>query len=158
MKNEELRDFDNSDWLTKERIRESRISAWDLDEGRKVRNEHAQNCDVDDNVRSHRLEHVADDRFTRDSIRQIDGKNSSGTYIWFMLDVALLFVLIFVNGFLGRMAFFPAVVVLFLGINPGIFIWLFFLRRFPSERYSKTLFYTALILQILGFLTNYFSY
>ena len=36
--------FGSDDWLTREIERENRISAWDLDEGKSLRREHAENC------------------------------------------------------------------------------------------------------------------
>ena len=41
--------------------------------------------------------------------------------------------------------------VLFLGINPGIFIWLFLFKRFPSARYSRTLLIIAILLELAYF-------
>ena len=46
MKNKGLEDlFEKDDWLTQQRRRESRISFWDLDDAKKVRIEHEQDCD-----------------------------------------------------------------------------------------------------------------
>ena len=155
-KNRELDIFEKDDWLSKERQRESRISAWDFDDAKKLRNEHKDDCDVEAGARFHRLEHSIDANSNSNSIRQIDGDNRSRDILWFCLDIILLFVLSFVNILVDD--FNIALIVLFLGINPGIFIWLFIFKRFPPERYSKLLFILAIILQIGGILIHYFAY
>ena len=53
--NIDLTEKDN--WLEKERLRESKISAWDFDEGKKIRNEHAQKCDVKEIADRHHQRH-----------------------------------------------------------------------------------------------------
>lgn len=54
--------FGSDDWLTREIERENRISAWDLDEGKSLRKEHAENCDARDNARQHERFHQATQR------------------------------------------------------------------------------------------------
>lgn len=51
--------FGTDDWLAKEIERESRISAWDMDEGKEVRKRHEDNCDARDEARKHQSFHQA---------------------------------------------------------------------------------------------------
>ena len=51
--------FGTDDWLAKEIERESRISAWDMDEGKEVRKRHEENCDARDEARKHQSFHQA---------------------------------------------------------------------------------------------------
>ena len=158
MKKNDLDLFEGNDWLSRERAREKRVSAWDFDEGRKVRNEHEENCDVENVARTHHQEHLLEDGVNRNSIRQMNGSDTSSAVKWFLMDFVMLFVLIFLNANLGRLAFPPAAIVLFLGINPGIFIWIFLFKRFPSKIYCKILFIVAVFLQIAGMAMKYTMY
>ena len=150
MKNKELEIFDKDDWLSKERQRESRISAWDFDDGRKLRNEHQEDCDVKKGASIHHFEHLRSNIRGQKVINQIDGSNKGEAELWFFLDVVLLVAMFIFNAIFPRYAFFPVLIVLFLGINPGIFIWLLVFKRFPPKSYSKALFFIALLLQIIG--------
>lgn len=51
--------FGTDDWLSKEIERESRISAWDMDEGKEVRKRHEENCDARNESRKHQSFHQA---------------------------------------------------------------------------------------------------
>jgi hypothetical protein len=66
--------YGSDDWLAQEIVRESRISAWDMDGGRilrqehenncdaaRLRAEHALDCDAREVAREHREEHMARD-------------------------------------------------------------------------------------------------
>lgn len=46
--NKDLEQFENrsDDWLAKERKHESRVSAWDFDEGKELKEEHEENCEA----------------------------------------------------------------------------------------------------------------
>lgn len=61
--NKDLEVFENrhDDWLAKERKYESTVSAWDLDEGKKLRAEHEEDCEAREIKRSHELRHQAYD-------------------------------------------------------------------------------------------------
>lgn len=157
-RNKELEIFEKDDWLSKERQRENRISAWDFDDSGKLRREHEENCDARNVAQSHRVEHYIDAKNNVNSIRQIDGDNRSKDILWFALDIVLLFALSFVNVIIEPYGTYLPLIVLFLAINPGIFIWLFVFKRFPPERYSKTIFIVVIILQVVGTATNYFAY
>ena len=57
--NKELEAFENrsDDWLAKERKREELISAWDLDEGHKLKEEHRENCEAYEIKKNHEIKH-----------------------------------------------------------------------------------------------------
>lgn len=158
MKNKELEVFEKDDWLSKERLRESRISAWDFDDARKLRNEHQDGCDVKKGASMHHFEHLQSNFKGQRSLRQIDGSKNGEAEFWFFLDIVLLVFLFIFNSIFSRYSFIPAMIVLFLGINPGIFVWLLLFKRFPPKAYSKALFLIALLLQFLGSAYNAFRY
>lgn len=51
--------FGTDDWLAREIARESRISAWDLDEGKELRRSHEENCDARKEAMKHHSFHQA---------------------------------------------------------------------------------------------------
>ena len=57
--NKDLEAFENrsDDWLAKERKREALISAWDFDEGYKVKKEHSENCEARKIKKEHEIKH-----------------------------------------------------------------------------------------------------
>ena len=127
------------DWLAKEIARESRISAWDLDEGKDLRREHEENCDARQVADEHHRRHIR----SMNGSPRTDGK----AVAWFVIDMIAVFVLFFLNIFLPNTVIIPGI-VLFLLLNPGIFVWLFLLKRFPSQTYLKFAFEIAIILEV----------
>ncbi len=152
------------DWLAKELAREKRISAWDLDETRKVRESHEENCDVRAVADEHHEAHVKSDQFISLLREKKQGKRANTTtgkdISWFIALTILMFVLFFVTGMLpfdAGMLRLPAIIA-FLAINPGIFIWLLLVRRFPAAWYSRTVFWIVLLSEIMLILTQYRNY
>ena len=140
--------LNQDDWLAKEIARENRISAWDLDEGRTVRKEHERNCDARKNADEHHRKHMQ-----ANAVKNIRGRLS----VWFYIDIAALFVLFVLNVFLPGASVWPGI-VLFLALNPGIFVWLFLFKRYPSGAYLRTALLIAILLEIITlFNSNYSS-
>ena len=54
--------YGSDDWLAREIRRESRISAWDMDGGKIVREEHEENCDARNLAAQHALDCEAEDK------------------------------------------------------------------------------------------------
>lgn len=52
-----LSQFENrsDDWLASERRHEATVSAWDFDEGRKIKESHRDNCDAEEIKQSHEI-------------------------------------------------------------------------------------------------------
>ena len=150
-------EFDvKDDWLERERIRESKVSVWDLDETRKTRDEHEQDCDRQANAEFHERQHRRRrpvDLSATGERQQLTGR----TGIWLISDIVLLVFLIMANVIFYSGSILP-VMVLFLGINPGIFIWLFVFKKFPPEGYWKLLFYISLILEIYVVFESYIRF
>ena len=69
--------FGTDDWLAREIARESRISAWDLDEGKEIRRQHEENCDARDEARKHHSFHQATQHTV--TTRDRDKKKTSDT-------------------------------------------------------------------------------
>lgn len=57
---EELQAFENrsDDWLAKERAYEESVSAWDFDDGKKIKLEHHKDCDAEEIKESHHSRHI----------------------------------------------------------------------------------------------------
>ena len=132
--------LNNDDWLAKEIAREKKISAWDLDEGKNLRAGHEENCEARQVAKEHEVMHNR-----RKNIAS--GKPETDAIGWFVIDIVAMFVLFMLSAFTSQSAIAPAI-LLFLSINPGIFIWLFIFKRFPSKAYLKTVFILALLLEL----------
>lgn len=92
-----LEQFENrsDDWLAKERQEESRVSAWDFDEGRKVKEFHEKNCEARQIKETHEIIHAR-----QNASRRIQVQNKSNT----SGIVLLLFIIIGFN-FIGAFFF-----------------------------------------------------
>ncbi len=152
-RNRELDTFEHDDWLKKERARENRISVWDFDDARKLRQEHEDDCDAEAVAQFHRFRHQQRSHIRNDrSLSQMNGTTMPKDIVWFIVDFIALFLLIFINTVTMRVwDFYWPVIILFLGINPGIFIWLGIRKRFPPAGYSKALLLIAILIEIIGF-------
>lgn len=96
---DELKVFENrsDDWLAKERKYEESVSAWDFDEGKRLKVEHNKNCDAEYIKETHHNKHVQYDethnkgvvndanQFT--NIEQVDLSKFARTFIPFILII-----------------------------------------------------------------------
>ena len=88
----------------------------------------------------------------------MNGSTLSKDVAWFVIDLIALFLLIMLNSTaFRRFQLYLPIIILFLGINPGIFIWLAARKRFPPAKYSKLLLFIAIFIEVIGFL-YYFVY
>ena len=140
--------LNQDDWLAKEIARENRISAWDLDEGKSVREEHERDCDARKNADEHHRKHLRADA----AGKRVAGKLS----IWYSIDLAAAFAMFALNIFLPRASFWPSI-LLFLALNPGIFVWLLLLKRYPSAAYLRTVLFLAILFEIITLINNNYS-
>ena len=136
----ELNGSDN--WLQEELKREGRISAWDFDEGKEVRAEHALDCDVRNVAREHHFDHVTG----RDALAD---KNKGSDFTWLIITMVLIVVSVWINIALDVNNF-VAPVILFLAVNPGIFLWLFVMKKFPTAGYFKLAVLIAIVFEIVA--------
>ena len=158
-RNRELDSFEHDDWLQKERARENRISAWDFDDARKLRQDHEDDCHAEEAAQFHRVRHQQRSSVMNDrSLSQMNGSTMSKDIAWFIIDIVAIFLMISLNTVTMRFwSFYWPVVILFLGVNPGVFIWLGIRKRFPPARYSKSLLLFAILIEIAG-LAYYYTY
>ena len=140
--------LNQDDWLAKEIARENRISAWDLDEGKSVREEHERDCDARNNADEHHRKHLRADA----AGKRVAGKLS----IWYSIDLVAAFAMFALNIFLPRASFWPSI-LLFLALNPGIFVWLLLLKRYPSAAYLRTVLFLAILFEIITLINNNYS-
>ena len=129
----------NDDWLAKELERESRVSAWDFDEARILRNEHAENCDVRAVADEHHQKHMGTYR----------PKPTAQDTLWMTLAIFFTVFLIIFNTML-EIHEYLAPILLFLCINPGIFIWLLVTKRMPTKRYYITVILLAILMELFS--------
>lgn len=157
MAEEKIKEIGRDDWLAKELEREKRVSFWDLDEGKKVRAAHEENCEAREVAEKHHERHqAADDRYGRiGAVPAIDKKPKAKTPTspqdtkWLVIDFFFLIGLIIFNNVLlrGYVSVAP-ILILFLGINPGIFFWLAATKKIPPAWYSILILMAALGVEI----------
>ncbi|MBQ6478168.1 MAG: hypothetical protein IJI44_02235 [Erysipelotrichaceae bacterium] len=143
------------DWLKEELERESKVSFWDLDEGKKLRNEHLEDCEVKELADSHHRKHLRSQENNLQQVSRSIGNRRRTTGLdvaCFIAAFLMIFVLTGLNAYLFHSPFVLPTIILFLGINPGIFVWLLLFRRFPAAWYSITLIIIAIALEIYQFI------
>ena len=101
----DLEKFENrsDDWLAKQKKAESKVSAWDFDEGKRVKNEHEENCEAKEIKETHERRHAAYKRMSR--------QQGNSNTLKVALGVELTIALIIMIGFL--------VVGIITGLVPG---------------------------------------
>ena len=145
--------YNEDDWLAREIERERRISAWDLDDAKQLRRQHEEDCDAR-NVAEEHYRHHEGRKTVSDTV--LKGKLSA----WFYIDLIAVFVLFALSLMTPGMPVIPSV-FLFLCLNPGIFVWLYAFKRYPSESYLKTVFMIAVLWFLFSLFTGnrrYISY
>ena len=123
--------YGSDDWLANEVRRESRISAWDMDGGRILREEHAEDCDArnlraeheldcdaEELAREHRTEHMmrkTDPEFRR-AVRYVTRKQDQSAQIDKKKVLPIVISLFVLTIFIPYLAFLipPAVIALFI--------------------------------------------
>lgn len=104
-------------WLQEEIEREARVSAWDFDEGKKVRDWHEENCDRREIEKYHSdFEH-----FEGDFKKPVKKTGGSGAFM-FSFFMAVVNIICFSTGFVFYRPEITYAVWSFLLVNPGIFI------------------------------------
>ena len=97
------------DWLAREIARESKISAWDLGEGKELRRKHEENCDAREEASKHRSFHQATQHTisTRQSAKKESGNTAKMILgaITALVSLAPLSPILFFIGFIGVIGF-----------------------------------------------------
>lgn len=157
MAKNELDLIEKDDWLAKEKAYEARISAWDLDEGKRVRFEHEEHCDVKDNAEMHASRHQKRQKINYDATGGNEKPQSSGG-VWFTADIILLFLLVLVTvfSFENSGLHYAALAVVFLSINPGLFIWALLGKKFPPKFYWVMVFIITVAIEIFAIVDGFF--
>ena len=148
--------LNSDDWLRKEIEREKRVSAWDFDEGRRVRNEHAENCDARDNALEHEIRHNL--RRPVEPYKIINDPSRSRP-TWFVIDLFLLVILTVFHAYLdsnyymgmniGSIAFLS---LMFL--NPAAIIYFVMKRKVLPNWYYLLTFIVAVSIELFWIFVN----
>ena len=140
--------YANSDnWLAEEIRREQKHSAWDFDDASKLRQEHEDNCDAREKRNYHEYRHAH-----RDDLQQETMEPAAA--FWMVIDIFAVVALVFFSIVFRLHNFLPAV-LLFLAINPGIFISLWLFKRTPSAGYYLFVLIMALAMELVILLNRY---
>lgn len=101
--NKDLEAFENrsDDWLAKERRREELVSAWDFDEGYKLKKEHIQDCEARKIKEDHEIKHEYYNRINklrRDKANNQFQQVDSGRALKVFVPIFLVMILIIMIG------------------------------------------------------------
>ena len=150
--------LNSDDWLKREIEREKRVSAWDFDEGRRVRSEHEEECDARNNAFEHEVRH---NRRRPVEVRKIEnnpGRKSSG---WFVMDMLLLFALVGFHTYLEfryRVLSFEGTGIsflLFMLLNPAVIIYSIIRRRLLPNWYYLVAFIITIAIEFIWVMAHF---
>ena len=143
--------LNQDDWLLKEIEREKRVSAWDFDEGKRIREEHEENCDVKEGAQMHEYYHK---RRRGPSLKDEENDQSWGA--WLMIDtVALIFL--FILNFFVPVSSFAGVSFMFFMLSVGMIMFAA-AKKTPTASYLRSALFIALFIEIIGLIMNNYRY
>jgi len=155
--------YNTDDWLAKEIKRESKISAWDFDEGKRVRSEHEEDCDAKAVALEHEenceAEEVAQEHIKKHNNRSpqpfVTTRNKKTRFpVFLIIDFILIFLMLGFQDFYwyeGVGQYF----IIFMLMNPIVILYIVFAKKLPSNIYYIIVFVLALIIEIYTILMNY---
>lgn len=148
--------LNSDDWLKKEIEREKRVSAWDFDDGRKVRYEHEENCDARNNASEHEIRHS---RRRPVDPEKIENNLVSNNPSWFMIDLFLFIALIVFHAYLYRSYYYGGYsgAITFMAImllNPGVILYFILKKKVMPNLYYMITFITAIGIELFWIFTN----
>ena len=100
--NKDLEAFENrsDDWLAKERRREELVSAWDFDEGYKLKIEHIQDCEARKIKEDHEIKHEYYNRINKlrrdranNQFQQVDSGRALKVFVPIFLVMILIIMI-----------------------------------------------------------------
>lgn len=120
--NKDLEIFENrsDDWLAKEREYENSVSAWDFDEGKRVKSYHEENCEARKIKEDHATKHLAYNKrltnVSNDQFQELDGRVLAKVFIpMFIFIVAIGVIGLLVDlRIIGEDSFLAVPIILFI--------------------------------------------
>ena len=111
--NKDLDAFENrsDDWLATERKREDLVSAWDLDEGHKLKEEHRENCEAYEIKKNHEIKH---EYYNLINLKKNNVNNQFQWYKVFRAIKVLLFTVVWLIIFRGTGLTIPIIIIILL--------------------------------------------
>ena len=148
--------LNSDDWLKREIEREKRVSAWDFDDGRRVRYEHEENCDARNNAFEHEVRHSRRRPVDPDKIENDLMRNNPS---WFMITLFLFIILIVFHSYLYNIYPYGAYsgAITFMAImllNPAVIIYFFMKKKAMPSLYYIITFITAIGIELFWIFTN----
>lgn len=99
--NKDLEKFENrsDDWLAKERIYEETVSAWDFDEGKRIKKQHEEDCEAKEIKEKHEAIHNAYNSYQKqvnkgsNNFVRLDSKQAAKIFIPILLMCTLIILI-----------------------------------------------------------------
>lgn len=97
--NKDLKHFENrsDDWLAKQREKENTVSAWDIDEGKKIKYNHEENCEAKEIKERHEKIHSG----------QIKPSQKQTSFPIFLIIIIAVFAIDVIPGIIGNKEIMP---------------------------------------------------
>ena len=97
--NKDLEQFENrsDDWLAKQRAKENSVSAWDIDEGKRIKQYHEENCEAREIKERHERIHSG----------QLKPKKKQDNIPVFLIVVIAFLVIDVITDFIGDVVIAP---------------------------------------------------
>ena len=143
--------LNQDDWLLKEIEREKKVSAWDFDEGKRIREEHEEHCDVKEGAEMHEFRHS---RRRGPSLK--DEEENKSWVTWLTIDSMVLFFLFMLNFFVPVSSF-AGVSFMFFALTVGMIMFAA-AKKAPSAAYLRAILFVSIFIEIIGLIMNNYRY
>lgn len=114
--NKDLEQFENrsDDWLASEKRLEERVSAWDIDEGKRIKQFHEDHCEANYIKQTHEKAHAEYNRNTQKSPNDFVKVDDKLTLIISMIIIIMVVVGVFIIATTGEIEFQPFIAAIFI--------------------------------------------
>lgn len=139
-------ELEKDNWLQEQLRLENSVSFWDLDDGKKLRREHEEDCDARDVALTHHRRHLQ-----RENVNySFSNEKKKASSMWLAACVLLFIGMVSLSDIIDTDFHYMVIGLSIMTFSPVILFSYIFFRRFPSNNYWRVLFFIMLILELLA--------
>lgn len=139
-------ELEKDNWLQEQLRLENSVSFWDLDDGKKLRREHKEDCDARDVALTHHRRHLQ-----RENVNySFSNEKKKASSMWLAACVLLFIGMVSLSDIIDTDFHYMVIGLSIMTFSPVILFSYIFFRRFPSNNYWRVLFFIMLILELLA--------
>ena len=147
-------ELEKDNWLQEQLRLENSVSFWDLDDGKKLRKEHEEDCDSRDVALTHHRRHLK-----RENVNySFSNEKKKASSMWLAACVLLFIGMVSLSNIIDTDFHYMVIGLSIMTFSPVILFSYIFLRRFPSNNYWRVLFFIMLILELLAICEKFIRY